>query len=91
MLLDGGGGGGVHDDVRSLAGGRMAVPASRRPEVMLKELVAVVDVLEANVETLSVLVNEEEELELCDGGPWLGLLLTDMLLPLLLSELDLAC
>ena len=55
------------------------------------QLVAVVDVLEANVETLSVLVNEEEELELCDGGPWLGLLLTDMLLPLLLSELDLAC
>ena len=44
--------------MRSLAGGRMAVPASRRPEVMLKELVAVVDVLEANVETLSVLVNE---------------------------------
>ena len=43
------------------------------------------------METLSVLVNEEEELELCDGGPWLGLLLTDMLLPLLLSELDLAC
>ena len=54
----------------------MAVPASRRPEVMLKELVAVVDVLEANLETLSVLVNDEEELELCDGGPWLGLLLT---------------
>ncbi len=64
--------------VVSTAGGRGTVPANRRPEVMLKELVVVV------VEIRSNLVEEEEVFD----GTWLGALL---LLHVLLSELDLAC
>jgi hypothetical protein len=65
--------------VVSTAGGRGTVPANRRPEVMLKELVAVVV-----VEIRSHLVEQEEVFD----GTWLGALL---LLHVLLSELDLAC
>jgi len=70
-------------------GGRGTVPANRRPEVRLKELVVIVDVM---TEPWSDL----EDDELLDGT-WLGQLLTDKLLLLLLllmpllSELDLVC